>query len=220
MDAQKKNLIYKALAVTFAIMFFSVFFSQVIYERKMEGINNDLSRLRSSIDEARFILSMKNIYRKNVKGRKEIEQYLQNASDTIYNTGTYISKLANSDRNQVTFKRVSREWILLTANAWSDLISRNRGKRVPYILFFYPPDCNECIAYRTVLARLHSSYGSKIWIFSLPALKNNSIIQLMKNYYGVKEVPAVVVNGKLLKKDKSLDRIEAMLLEQGFKPEK
>lgn len=220
MNTQNKNLIYKALAVTFAIMFFSVFFSQVIYEKKMEGINNDLNRLRSSIDEARFVLSMKNIYRTNVKGRKEIKQYLQNASNTIYNTGNYISQLANSDRNQLTFQRVSREWILLAANAWADLIRRNKSNRVPYILFIYPPECSECIAYRTVLARIHRSYGSNIWIFSIPAIKNNSVIQLMKNYYGITEVPSMVVNGKLLKKDQSLDRIETMLLEQGFKPGK
>ncbi len=223
MNAENKNLIYKALAVTLAIMFFSVFFSQVIYEKKMDGINSDLNRLRSSIDEARFILSMKALYKRNVRqrqGRKNIEQYLQSASDTIYNTGTYISKLAGSERNQAAFNRVSREWVILAANAWADFIRRNNGRRAPYILFLYPPDCTECIAYRTVLNRVHRSYGSKIWIFAIPVLEGNSVVRLIKNYYNINEVPAIVVNGKLLQKGKSLDRVEGMLLEQGFKPEK
>jgi len=219
MDAQKKNLIYKALAVTFAIMFFSVFFSQVIYEQKMEGINNDLSILRSSIDEARLVLSLKNVYLRKARKKNQIEVYLQNAADTIYNTGTKIAQLADSDRNKVTFERFSREWVLLAANAWTDLLRNSYKKRVHYILFLYPPKCNECIAYRTVLTRLHRRYGSKIWILAVPALKGNSVVDLMKNYYDIEDVPAIVVNGRLLKKDESLDRVETILKEQGLKPE-
>jgi hypothetical protein len=69
MDAGKKNLIYKGLAVTFCIMFFSIFFSQILYDKKISRFDMEMTYLRNTLREGQLILSLRQVLNTKNRGR-------------------------------------------------------------------------------------------------------------------------------------------------------
>ena len=197
MDAEKKNLIYKALALTFCIMFFSILFSQIFGEKKMSKFDLEMTYLRDTLREGQVILSLRNVLNTSGDSNNILTDGL---AARLFKTGIDIERLSNNEDSNAFFKKVSREWIYLNVELWQKLISHNRNtvNKKDYIIYIYPSECNECVSYRNLFNKLHREYGEELWMFILPDDPESAVLHTMKQYYKIKNnIPAVILNGKI-----------------------
>lgn len=212
MDISKKNLIYKALALTFCVMFFSILISQIFYERKMMRFEIEMTYLRDTLKEGQVILSLRQTL--NTKQGKPNDFFTEGLADRLFRTGIDIERLSNSEDSNTFFSKVSREWIYLNIELWQKLIEHNRHSvnKKSYIIYIYSADCNECVPYRNLINKLNKKYGDDLWLFILPDDKESGVLQVLKQYYKVGDKGmAVIVNGKLVDGDEPLKEIEEIL---------
>ena len=207
MDAEKKNLIYKALALTFCIMFFSILFSQIFGEKKMSKFDLEMTYLRDTLKEGQVILSLRNVLN---TGKNSNNILTDGLADRLFKTGIDIERLSNNKDSRTFFKKVSREWIYLNIELWQKLISHNSrtANKKDYIIYIYPSECNECVSYRNLFNKLHNEYGEELWMFILPDDPESVVLHTIKQYYKIKDnIPAVIVNGKTT----DISQIESIL---------
>ena len=216
MDVEKKNLIYKALALTFCIMFFSILFSQIFGERKMSKFDLEMTYLRDTLKESQVILSLRNVLN---TGRDSNNILTDGLANRLFKTGIDIERLSNNEDSNAFFKKVSREWIYLNIELWQKLISHNRNttNKKDYIIYIYPSECNECISYRNLFNKLNREYGEDLWMFILPDDPESAVLHTIKQYYKIKNsIPAVILNGKTTE----ISQIESTLQESVDKKKK
>lgn len=212
MEIQKKNLIYKALAVTFAVMFFSLLFAQAAYKHKVSKFEMEMSYIRDTLKEGQIILSLRNVV--GADKAKAEDPLTDGMAKRLYETGIAIERLANDDDSRDFFAKVSREWIYLNVELWQRLRVHNRisAKKKSWLIYIYPVDCAQCVSYTNLFGRLHREYGEKLWFFILPDNSESGVLQVLKHNYDVKGGgPAVIVNGKLASGDEPLKIVEGRL---------
>ncbi len=212
MEPNKKNLIYKALAITFGIMFFSLLFAQVLYERKINRLDSTIANLRDSINQEKLFIAFFDEFSRDTSVCELIDSYLTGLSDRVFETGLHIEKMRAEEKNTEEFREIQKEWVFLNMELWLRLIKYNKicFNRRNYVLYFYPYNCPECLPYTEELNRLNAKYGDNLWLFSMPAESDIEMVKMVMRYFGVAKAPAVVVNGQLLK-EKDLSRIESIL---------
>jgi hypothetical protein len=213
MDAGKKNLIYKGLAVTFCIMFFSIFFSQILYDKKISRFDMEMTYLRNTLREGQLILSLRQVLNTKTGAAETDEALTDGLADRLFRTGVYIERLSNNDDINDFFTRVSREWIYLNLELWQKLIVHNRNStdKKSYIIYIYPSECLSCIPYKNLFNKLHREYGEKLWLFILPDDNESGVLHILKQYYSIEDVPAIIVNGKVVRNGEPLEKIEEIL---------
>lgn len=211
MDIQKKNLLYKALAITFAIMFFSILFSQTIFQQKVSDFDREMNYVRDTLREGQVILSLKQVF--NTKGVAD-DSLNDDMADRLFETGISIQRISSSEDSNYLFRNVSREWIYLNMDLWQKLIIHNRNSvnKKSYIIYIYPPDCTECAPYENCFVQLHKKYGENLLFFILPDDPDSRVLRIVKQYCKVKgSGPSVIVNGVLAKGDDPLKQVQEAL---------
>ncbi len=213
MSSNKKNLIYKGLAIAFSIMFFSLLFAQMIYNKRVNLLDEGIDNLRNEINEDKLFLAFSDQFSSDVSICKSIEKYMVGLSNKVFQTGKHIERVYKEDQDLEKFKAIQKEWVYLNIELWLKLVKFNKvcPKNRSYILYFYPYDCNECAPYSNTLNKLNTQYGDDLWLFSIPAEIDVKMVGTIRNYFGVKDLPAVVVNGKLLEGDNIPQLIEKTL---------
>ena len=78
------------------------------------------------------------------------------------------------------------------------------------ILFFYNfyTDCPRCAVQGRILDEVKKKCGNDVYIFAFPLdVSKPSVLNVLKNYYGVTSAPTIVVNDKVLSGVHSADEI-------------
>lgn len=210
MDPNKKNIIYKGLAITFSIMFFSLLFNQFIYQKKISRLDQGIAHLRDEINEEKLFIAFFDEFSKDFNVCKIIDSYLSGLSDKVFETGLNIEKTYKDEESIEEFKQIQKDWVYLNIELWLRLLKYNKtcfNKR-NYILYFYPYQCHECAPYSTELNRLNKKYGNDLWLISIPGKIEIKMVKMVMKYFGIKTLPAVVVNGRLLKGNNIVGQIE------------
>ena len=213
MDINKKNLIYKALALTFCIMFFSILISQIFFQKKVSSFEVEMSYIRDTLKEGQVILSLRQALNTQ-QGSKTNDFLTDGLADRLFKTGLDIERISGNEDNNAFFGKVSREWIYLNVELWQKLIEHNINSinKKSYIIYIYSSDCKECISYRNLINKLHKKYGESLWLFILPDDQESGVLQVLKQYYKIGKMrAAVIVNGKLVDGEEPLKKIEEVL---------
>ena len=74
------------------------------------------------------------------------------------------------------------------------------GMNIVHGLYFYSADCGECVKQGEQIDRLSkmvSNAGSSMIMFPVDINSEESIIQNLKRYYGIRSTPAVIINDKV-----------------------
>jgi len=209
MIKNKKNLIYKALAITFSIMFFSLLFSQIIFDNKINKIDKNMAQMYSDLNEEKLFLSFSNEFSHDSNLCETIETYLGGLSEKIFQSGTRLQKMYKNEQNIDQIKDIQKEWVFLNLELWIRLIKYNKvcEKKRNYILYFYPYNCNRCAPYSLALTKLNQKFKEKLWLFSLPAEIDIKMIKMLMKHFKIKEGPSVIYNGKLLEGENIIEQI-------------
>jgi hypothetical protein len=203
MSSSKTSLIWKSLAITFSIMFFSLLFAQMIYNKRVNQLDEGIGQLRNEMNEEKLFIAFSDQFSGDVNICRTIETYMGGLSNKVFQTGRHIEKVYKEENSLEKFKVIQKEWVYLNIELWLRLMKYNKvcAKKRNYILYFYPYDCSECTPYSNALNGLNKEFGDELWLFSVPAEIDIKMVGIMQNYFGVKDLPAVVINGKLIKGD-------------------
>lgn len=217
-SSSKKNLIYKGLAITFSIMFFSLLFAQMIYNKRVNMLDEGIVHLRNEINEEKLFIAFSDEFSGDISICKTFETYMRGLSNKVYHTGKNIERVYEEEHNLEKFKLIQKEWVYLNIELWLRLLKYNKlcANKRNYILYFYPYDCSECAPYSNTLNKLNKQYGDELWLFSIPAEIDLKIVSIIKNYFNIKNLPAVVLNGKLLK-DKNVPELIEKTINKNLK---
>ena len=210
MSSSKTSLIWKALAITFSIMFFSLLFAQMIYNKRVNQLDEGIGQLRNEMNEEKLFFAFSEQFSRDTNICRTIETYMGGLSNKVFQTGRHIEKVYKEEHNLEKFKVIQKDWVYLNIELWLRLMKYNNvcAKKRNYILYFYPYDCNECAPYSNTLNKLNREYGDELWLFSIPAEIDIKMVSIMKNHFGIKDLPAVVINGKLISGDNVPELIE------------
>jgi hypothetical protein len=216
MSSSKTSLIYKSLAITFSIMFFSLLFAQMIYNKRVNQLDEGIGQLRNEMNEEKLFIAFSDQFSGDVSICRTIETYMGGLSNKVFQTGKHIEKVYKEEHSLEKFKVIQKDWVYLNIELWLRLMKYNKvcTKKRNYILYFYPYDCNSCAPYSNILNKLNKQFGDELWLFSVPAEIDIKMVGIMQNYFGVKDLPAVVINGKLLKGDNIPDLIEKTFVKE------
>ena len=108
------------------------------------------------------------------------------------------------DKNRPTeeYLALKAEYTKVSLRAW--IIANSNYERceteVLPILYFYSKECNDCIMQGEMLDNLKgflAERGKTMIAFTLDFDYDEPTLDLVKKYYNVTEVPAIVINGKL-----------------------
>lgn len=201
MNADKKKLIYKGLAITFAVMFFSLLLGEILYNNRVNSFTQSMDYLKDEIEEEKLFISFLNQYSTDANVCGVIESYMGGLSNKVYDTGARIEKMYDPKQNVNELKNLQKDWVYLNLELWLRLDKYKKLCNSPkdVIIYFYPYQCQECAPYTVALNRLTTEAGDNLWLFSIPSEVDVKMVSMLMKYYKVKNVPSIVFNGKLLK---------------------
>ena len=209
MKTNRKNLIYKAFAITFSIMFFSLLFSKIIFDNKINSLDKHMDQMYSELNEEKLFLSFSNEFSNDSNLCETVETYLGGLSEKIFQSGSHLEKMYKDERNLEKIKKIQKEWVFLNLELWLRIIKYNKvcSTKRNYILYFYPYNCERCTPYTLALTNSHNKYKEKLWLFSIPAEIDIKMVEMLKKYFAITKIPAIIYNGTLLSGENIIEQI-------------
>jgi len=197
MDDKKRKIVYKALAATFAILFFSMLFANLVYDWRKADVDADIIEIYNQGTDLKISINFYDAVIKDVNSCKKMESQLVGLSDFIFHLGKKINLMVADKENMADIKTIQKPYVYNNLELWLRLKKFNTvcpTLKKNYIMYFYPYDCKECTPIETRLNELKEVYGDKLWIFSIPyELEVNTTANLLE-YYEVNYIPAIIVN--------------------------
>ncbi len=134
---------------------------------------------------------------------KNCNALLDSLERNIYGLENSRVKLENyiQGSEEGDFNLIKRDYMLTEIRYW--LLASEAKKVCPSditsILFFYATDeeCGDCGAQGHILTYLKSIFGEKLLVFSLDVNFDEPMIHILKENYGVKELPSLVMEDEV-----------------------
>ncbi|MDD4983592.1 MAG: hypothetical protein PHH82_01985 [Candidatus ainarchaeum sp.] len=213
MDNGKKKIFYKALAFTFAVMFFALLFANLVYDWKKTDLNDDILDIYNKSTDLKITM---NFYDTMVDANScdLMENQLIGLSDFLYDLGKKVNLAADDKDNLEEVKKLQKEYVYNNLDLWLRLKKFNSicPQYVKnYILYFYPYNCNECAPLETAIQDIKDKYGDKVWIFSIPSEVGISAVDNILEFYDVNYIPGIVINEKTIYEQDILDGMNKFL---------
>ncbi len=104
----------------------------------------------------------------------------------------------SSGETDQQYEELKKEYMLVSLRVWllSSIAKDKCKKDVVPILYFYSKNCTECIEQGNVLDNIRNSTPS-IAIFTIDLNLDEQIVKTIKDTYGIKKTPALVVHNTL-----------------------
>ena len=114
------------------------------------------------------------------------------------------------------YVRVKKDYMSLLMKSWLFSLSvRNRcGKDVVPILYFYSSDCEDCIEQGYTLDAIREDMDN-LYVFTIDFNLEDETVSTIKQVYGIEDVPALIVNEKVLPGLQDYDEIMAAIRNGG-----
>jgi hypothetical protein len=165
----------------------------------VKGLDSDLQSLQ--IEEL-FINSLDS----NNTCRFADVYFSQMSQDLSYFWGVLPSRLEAYEKDNKPSQQyldLKQSYTKLSLRAW--VIAKKNyqdcGTDIVPVLYFYSKDCTDCVAQGESLDNLKtllSERGKKLIVFTVDFDYSEPALDLVKKYYDIKGVPALVVNDKAL----------------------
>jgi hypothetical protein len=121
----------------------------------------------------------------------------------------------NLGKENEIVKNLKSDYSLLSIRQWLLIkkVKEKCNKNVDIIIFFYSNKVNvsESESQGFVLDYLYQKHPNSIVTYAFDIDKNNPALNTIKEIYGIKETPSIVVNEKLFAGLQSKEKIESLL---------
>ncbi len=200
------------LFITLLILTIGILIGSILGEQRLEFTRADIEKQQVEYES----LQMQLLYLTGQE-EKNCEVLLNSLERNIYDLENSRVKLEGYilGSEDVDFNTVKRDYMLTEIRYW--LMASEAKEVCPSesvrVLFFYEMDeaCSDCSAQGHVLTYLKNIFGEKLLVFSLDVNFDEPMVQILKENYGIDEMPSLVINDKvfegLIKKEELINEL-------------
>lgn len=190
----------KALIATIIVFSLGLAMGWWLDQTRFAVAQNELEDLKIQADEARVSLLYFQTFKDSPTFCTNYEEELRAQLERVGALGTQLTELQKANKLDTSFYKIKKQYALFNAEFWMHVRNYNKQCNSPIttILYFYPEneECNECTLQATELSIIKKECPDNVWVFALPVDLDLGIVNTLRRQYGVKTVPAVVVNGE------------------------
>jgi hypothetical protein len=192
----KKHVL--ALIITALIFTVGILIGSGLSEERIKFMTENIEEQRIEYES----LQMQLLYLTGQE-EKNCEVLLKSLERNIYDLENSRVKLENyiAGDEDASFSLVKRDYMLTEIRYW--LLAKEVEEVCPNdavnVLFFYEMDevCGDCSAQGYILTYLKDIFGENFLVFSLDVGFDEPMIQILKEGYGVDELPAIVFGNEV-----------------------
>jgi len=197
----RKKIVYKALAFTFAILFFSIIIAVLLVNWQTTELDKAYIDITN---EAQDIKLFSLFYDRLVNDENSctlMETQLYGLADKVFDLGQKVSIYYEKNIDSDDAKQMQKQFVYLDLELWLRMLKYNTScnNKKNYILYFYPYSCTECGPLADSINTYKKDFGDDLWIFSIPAQLDSKIVDVLLHYYNADYLPSIVVNGNTIK---------------------
>jgi hypothetical protein len=200
--AIKTKLFVLALVITVFLFGSFVFVNSVMENKRESFIESGMQETENNANELETMLIMGDVYGDKMTCMVFTEK-LKTLDKSIWNLGLKIDEYRQA--GQDIFEN---PWYLSQKTLFNQqevlylsLLKKSKQKcgfKTPIVLFFYQNsvDCRKCDDQSFILGDIRRKEGNDIAVFSFDVDRNLTTVNLLKDFYGVNQLPCLVIDDK------------------------
>lgn len=206
-----------AFFITLGIFVIGILIGLRISDVRVDVLDEENRQQRADLES----LQLQYLYLDSQKDRNTSCGALNAALDSnLASLETARAKLENylEELNREEYLLLKREYLLNEVRYW--ILARQAreacGTDVVSVLYFYgtEEECEDCGAQAMILTSLKDRFKEKLLVFSLDRDFADNMIQVVKDSYGIKEVPSLVIEDKVNAGLVEMDEVEEEICSQ------
>lgn len=198
--------LYLTALVVSIIIFFSGFYFASLIE---QSVKLDMKSKLDKFNEGSTLLQIMTLTQEDSSYCPIYKEAMLNSYDEIDRIGRDLSYLEESKGQKNVELKKSYFMFELKTYLLATKIKELCGEKNNLTLFVYSSSCDKCNAIGNKLTELRKRNGS-IKVFSFEDGLNSSVVDSIKEKYFIKDVPAVVMDGKRITGNNIVEKLDAM----------
>jgi glutaredoxin len=207
-----KRIFALAAVITIIIFIIGIYFGYFISEEKFNSLKIDFERLQLQQKDTELESNLLNFI--GLNSCESLNYELDKATSMASDLGGRVSYYDSEIIKNPEFYTLKKQYILTLIQYWSywELYKKNCNSSVNTILYFYSIDgCDDCSKQGFVLTYLKQRYPKEIMIFALDYNEDLYSLNLLKNVYGIKTTPTLIINKEKYEGLKDLNSLKEVL---------
>ena len=195
----KKKIVYKALAFVFAVLFFSILFSNMIYDWQKSDLDYGLIEINNKSQDTKLFLNFYNTFNADKNSCDLMSKEFVGFADNVYEIGRLTSQYIENNKDVDDLKTLQKQYVFYNFELWLKLVNYNSvcDTKKNYIIYLYPYNCSECAPLASEIMDIMDDRDD-VWTFSIPAEIDVKMTSVIRDYFDVDSLPGVIVNGHTL----------------------
>ncbi len=209
----KKKIFYKALFITFLVMFLSLLFASLIVNWSETDIDKVYNDIVQDTQEIQLYSTFFNTFNLDKNSCSLMDKQIRVYSDKVYELSRNVNYYYEQNNGSDKAKEIQKNAVYANLELWlkAENYSKICDTNNNYLLYFYPYDCVECGPLVDTINEYKKQYKEDLWIFSIPGNADSDFINFLQKYYNIDYLPSVIINGNVIKGPESYKEIEKYL---------
>lgn len=198
----KKRVFVIALLITIFLFGTLVFLNSLMDDKRETFIETSMKDVVNNANELQTMLLMGDVYGEKMTCLIFSEK-LKKLDTSIWTLGLKIDeyRLASEDFLENPWYLDQKTIFNQQEVLYLSLLKKSKQKcgfTTPIVLFFYQnsEDCRKCDDQSFVLGDINRKAGTEVSIFSFDLDRNLTTVNLLKEFYGIGELPCIVIEDR------------------------
>lgn len=192
----------KAAVITAVIFLLGLSAGWCLDWTRAQAAQNELNSLRLQAEEARVGMVFFETFKTDPQFCSVFASEMSAQLRRVGLLGEQLETLREANKLDASYYSLKRQYVLFNTELWlrAENLKKLCGSNVVTILYFYPEasECAQCGAQAKELLSLKQSCPDKVWLFALPSDFDVTVIEMLKQRFGVRGTPSLVVDGETL----------------------
>lgn len=212
---QKKVLIiFIAVSITFALLFFGLLFGIIIENFQKNYLEKDLINVKTKGSEIRLFLNyMEKDISENNLDCNFYDASIRTFGKSLNEYGRFLEAYYKQNEGLEDVKLLQKDYVISSIDLYLAVEEYNKVCKENYkniILYFYPYTCGVCDGITQKINNLVNE-RTDVFEFSIPAEVDLRIVDFIAHKYNLQTIPSVIVNGNLVAGKDSYKEIDKYL---------
>jgi thiol-disulfide isomerase/thioredoxin len=198
---------------TFIILIIGIYFGVFLGKSKINVLEKNLDDLRINQEDAALGFTLMSIFGNKTCNviHNELSSTVAEASDIGKEITKYEQEEKFRDSRYISLKR---DYTLIQIKYWSYLETMKsdcNNTNFVTILYFYSNDCSVCSGQGLILDYVKKLHPDSVMIFALDSDVDLNTLKMVKDAYGIKEMPTLIINDEKYSGLVSLDELKQII---------
>ena len=213
LDDSRKKIIYKALAFTFAILFFAIIFASLLVNWQKSSIDKEYLDITNQTQNITLFIELYDNFVVDSNSCALMNKQLYKLADQVQTLNKQVGIYFSKNKGDADAKLLQKQFVNMNLELWLRMLNYNKicDKNRNYILYFYPYNCSECAPMADYIMQKKAKLQDKMWVYSIPAKIDSDIVDVLMNKFDVNIIPSIVVNGTTIRGPEAYKQIDKYL---------